>query len=149
MADDNVNKKEDSWGGIYWRPAAAVIYLIICIFDFIVMPIWFGAYGETLSSIIMTIKDLPADAQIVVLNMKLAAWEPITLKGGGLFHIAFGAILGANVWSRGQERINEIKQGWRPGDDGPNFDDETIDNNRPQRPRRQSQKEEQFDNPDA
>jgi len=26
------------------------------------------------------------------------------LQGGGLFHIAFGAILGASAWTRGMEK---------------------------------------------
>lgn len=114
MAD---SKKEDSWFGIYWKPAAAVIYLVICLFDFVAVPTYIGLGGQPLSELILAVKDLPPDAQNIVLTMKLSAWEPLTLKGGGLFHIAFGAILGATVWSRGQERINEIRQGWGgPGD---------------------------------
>lgn len=103
---------EDSWIGILWKPAAAIIYLLICLFDFVVVPVYMGLWAPKLHEIIMAIKDLPADAQIVVLNLELAPWEPLTLKGGGLFHVAFGAILGATVWTRGQERVNEIRQGW-------------------------------------
>ncbi len=106
------NHEDDSWIGIYWKPAAAVVYLLICIFDFVIVPTYLGLWAPKLHDIIFAIKDLPADAQAAVLNLKLAAWEPLTLKGGGLFHVAFGAILGATVWSRGQERINEIRQGW-------------------------------------
>ena len=112
MAD---SKKEDAWFGIYWRPAAAVIYLVICMFDFVAVPTYLGIGTESLKDLIMVVKELPPESQNVVLTMKLAAWEPLTLKGGGLFHVAFGAILGATVWSRGQERINEIRQ------NGPNI----------------------------
>lgn len=105
-------KSEDSWVGIYWRPAAAVIYLFICVFDFVAVPTYLGLGGEPLKEIILAVKDLPSDTQTIVLNHKLSSWEPLTLKGGGLFHVAFGAILGATVWSRGQERINEIRRGW-------------------------------------
>jgi len=107
---------DDSWIGILWKPAAAVVYLLICIFDFVIVPTYLGLWAPKLHDIIFAIKDLPPDAQAAVLNLKLAAWEPLTLKGGGLFHVAFGAILGATVWSRGQERINEIKQGWGHND---------------------------------
>ncbi|AUZ95057.1 hypothetical protein FDI40_gp285 [Agrobacterium phage Atu_ph07] len=97
------SKKEDSWLGIYWRPAAAIVYLAICIFDFILLPLYYTSSAPTLSDIVMSIKDLPADSQIVVLNLSLAAWEPLTLKGSGMFHLAFGAILGATAW-RGLSR---------------------------------------------
>lgn len=106
-------KREDSWIGIYWRPAAAVIYLIICLFDFIIVPSYIGLYSDTLVEIIMAIKGLPQETQNVVLSLKLAQWEPLTLKGGGLFHLSFGAILGAAAWSRGQERISEMRANWR------------------------------------
>jgi hypothetical protein len=32
-------------------------------------------------------------------------WQPITLQGAGLFHMAMGAVLGVAAWSRGQEKI--------------------------------------------
>jgi hypothetical protein len=32
-------------------------------------------------------------------------WDPITLKGAGLFHMAMGAVLGIAAWSRGQEKL--------------------------------------------
>jgi hypothetical protein len=117
----NTNTHEDdSWIGILWKPAAAVIYLLICLFDFVVVPVYLGVWAPKLNDIILAIKDLPPESQVIVLNLKLAAWEPLTLKGGGLFHVAFGAILGATVWTRGQERVNEIKQGWGSYDTGYN-----------------------------
>jgi hypothetical protein len=108
--------KEDSWLGVYWKPAAGIVYLLICLFDFVVVPVFLGLTREHLVDIISAVKSLPPDAQAIALNLKLAAWDPLTLKGGGLFHLSFGAILGASVWSRGQERINEIKNGTTPGD---------------------------------
>jgi hypothetical protein len=32
-------------------------------------------------------------------------WLPITLQGGGLYHIALGAILGVAAYGRSQEKI--------------------------------------------
>lgn len=107
-------EKDDAWLGIYWKSAAAIVYLMICIFDFVLVPTYLGLGSEPLKDIILAVKDLPPDAQTVVLTLKLATWDPLTLKGGGLFHLAFGAILGATVWSRGQERISEIQQGFNP-----------------------------------
>lgn len=36
-------------------------------------------------------------------------WEPLTLAASGLFHLAFGAILGVTAWTRGQEKIERVK----------------------------------------
>lgn len=30
-------------------------------------------------------------------------WIPLTLEGGGIFHISFGAILSATAWKKGEE----------------------------------------------
>lgn len=109
MAD---SRKEDSWIGIYWKPAAAVIYLFICVFDFVVVPTYLGIWTEPLRDLIMAIKDLPPEVQQSIITMKLATWEPLTLKGGGLFHMSFGAILGATVWQRGKERLDELRHSW-------------------------------------
>lgn len=105
------HNKDDSWFGVYWRPTAAIVYLVICLFDFVVYPTYINAWTDTLPRIVATIKDLPPESQAIVLTNKLVGWEPLTLKGSGLFHVAFGAILGASVWARGQERVNEIRYG--------------------------------------
>jgi hypothetical protein len=36
------------------------------------------------------------------------SWDPLTLKGAGLFHLAFGAILGVSAFTRGQEKVNRM-----------------------------------------
>lgn len=33
-------------------------------------------------------------------------WIPLTLQGGGLYHLSMGAIVGVSSWSRSQEKIN-------------------------------------------
>jgi hypothetical protein len=35
----------------------------------------------------------------------------MSLQFGGLVHIAFGAILGISAWTRGQEKLENIKSG--------------------------------------
>lgn len=108
LSDYRIEKNEDSWLGVYWRPAAAIVYLVINIFDFLIFPIYFNTNTPTLGSLVLSIKDLPADSQNIILNMKLAAWEPLTLKGGAMFHLSFGAILTGATIFRGQERIKSL-----------------------------------------
>lgn len=86
------NKRPDgeSWMNRYWRPIAAMVYVAICLFDFIIAPIIFSAYSYHLKS------------------EMLQAWVPLTLQGGGIFHVSFGAILSVSAWTRGTEKIARI-----------------------------------------
>ena len=34
-----------------------------------------------------------------------SAWQPITLIGGGMVHMSFGAVLGITAWTRGVEKV--------------------------------------------
>lgn len=63
------------------------MYMVVCIFDFIIFPIAWSL--------------LQVSAEGVVTSQ----WDPLTLKGAGLFHMAMGAVLGIAAWSRGQEKI--------------------------------------------
>jgi len=49
-------------------------------------------------------------------NDAFRQWVPITLQGGGLFHVAMGAVLGVAAWSRGQEKLAGVAGG--PGSPG-------------------------------
>jgi hypothetical protein len=72
-----------------WRPMLAHVYMAICIFDFVIMPILQN-----------------------YLNAKFGTvhyHSPLTLKEAGMFHLAFGAILGASAWTRGKEKIEQIE----------------------------------------
>ena len=68
----------------------AVMYMCVCVCDFILFPIGFTTvqFWET-----------------QVINDAFRQWQPITLQGGGLFHMAMGAVLGVTAWSRGQEKL--------------------------------------------
>lgn len=79
-------KKED-WMKEKWRPAMGWMYMATCITDFIVFPV--------LWSILQAIQGGQVTSQ----------WNPLTLQGAGLFHLAMGAVLGVAAWSRGQEKM--------------------------------------------
>lgn len=85
--------------GKYWKVACAIVYLVICIFDFLVMPIVMTDYVKDLdrTEIYSQIQQLNnPQAQVALigkLEYKIQTWQPITLMGAGMFHLAFGAIL--------------------------------------------------------
>lgn len=81
---------DNHWIHARWRPMMGWIYMIICIADFIIFPIlWSILQAKYLGKV---------DEQ----------WDPLTLKGAGLFHLAMGAIMGVAAWSRGQEKITAM-----------------------------------------
>lgn len=90
MSGEKKSKKQEDWIQHKWRPMMAVMYMAVCIFDFVLFPIMFTIvqFWET-----------------EAVNDAFRQWQPITLLGGGLFHVAMGAVLGVTAWSRGQEKI--------------------------------------------
>ncbi len=44
-------------------------------------------------------------------NDAFRQWVPITLQGGGLFHVAMGAVLGVSAYGRTQEKLNGAAAG--------------------------------------
>jgi hypothetical protein len=83
---NTVEKKSEDWMQKQWRPAMGWMYMIICFCDMVIFPI--------LWAIVLTI-----DHQQVV------QWNPLTLQGAGLFHIAMGAVLGIAAFGRTQEKL--------------------------------------------
>ena len=73
----------------YWRPMMAVQYFIICLFDFMLAPIGLSIYS-------------------IARGVEYIQWHPLTLEGGGLYHVALGAILGVSAWTRGQEKLKGV-----------------------------------------
>jgi len=71
----------------YWRPAMAWLYFLIIALDFVIFPIVFIQLGKT-------------------------DYKPITLQGGGLFHIAMSAIVAATAYGRSLEKINRYRYEW-------------------------------------
>ena len=96
---DKTEKKNEDWMTKKWRPMMAVMYMICCLMDFAVFPIMFTIvqFWET-----------------AVQNDAFRQWAPITLQGGGLFHVAMGAVLGVSAYGRTQEKVAGVA-GAAPG----------------------------------
>jgi hypothetical protein len=60
--------------------------MMICFFDMVIFPILW-ALIQSLS------------------HQQLVQWNPLTLQGAGLFHIAMGAVLGIAAFGRTQEKL--------------------------------------------
>jgi hypothetical protein len=75
----------------YWRPAMAWQYFAVCVFDFLAAPLftaWYAWFAK----------------------IPYQVWKPITMGEGGFYHMAMAAIVGVAAWTRGQEKINEIRE---------------------------------------
>ena len=73
----------------------------MCLFDFVVVPIWFGLNRPDISSFIATMNTLNnVDLQMELMRKMTDHHSPYTLIGGGLFHLSFGAILTGSVLNK-------------------------------------------------
>ena len=80
-------KKDDDWMQKKWRPAMGWMYMIVCMADMVIFPVaW---------SILQVLNHQP----------QITQWNPLTLQGAGLFHIAMGAVLGISAFGRTQEKL--------------------------------------------
>ena len=91
VKSESEQKKED-WMNSKWRPMMGWMYMVVCMFDMIVFPI--------LWSLLQTMTSTP-----------ITQWNPLTLQGAGLFHIAMGAVLGIAAFGRTQEKLNGANNG--------------------------------------
>ena len=79
---------------ITWRWTALILYLLICFYDFMFVPIWYGLNRPDISQFMEIINSIDEPMVQMELMKKLTGQHsPFTLMGGGLFHLAFGAIL--------------------------------------------------------
>lgn len=86
VANDNTD-----WINKKWRPVMGWIYMLTCTMDFVVFPImWSLLQAMSKGSVTMQ-------------------WQPLTLQGAGLYHIAMGAVLGIAAYGRTKEKL-ESKQ---------------------------------------
>ena len=95
MADEvkseSEQKKED-WMNSKWRPMMGWMYMVVCMMDMVVFPI--------LWSLLQTFT-----------HTAITQWNPLTLQGAGLFHIAMGAVLGIAAFGRTQEKMAGANNG--------------------------------------
>lgn len=82
------NASHNTWMNSTWRPAMAWMYMVVCIFDFILFPIFWSVM------------------QVIHNGNVTSQWNPLTLIGAGLFHMAMGTVLGVTAWGRTREKIN-------------------------------------------
>ena len=84
-----------------WRWTALILYLMICFYDFMFVPIWYGLNRPDLTmfiDILNTVED-PL-IQLELMKKLTGQHNPFTLMGGGLFHLAFGAILTGSAFGQ-------------------------------------------------
>ena len=87
---EEVKKPDDDWMTKKWRPLMAMMYMACCLCDFALFPIMFTVVQFW---------------EVSAANDAFRQWVPITLQGGGLFHVAMGAVLGVSAFGRTQEKI--------------------------------------------
>ena len=83
-------KKDEDWMTKKWRPMMAMMYMTCCLFDFALFPIMFTVVQFW---------------EVQAANDAFRQWVPITLQGGGLFHVAMGGVLGVTAYGRTQEKV--------------------------------------------
>jgi Holin of 3TMs, for gene-transfer release len=85
--EEQDEQRANDWIQSKWRPLMAVLYMAICACDFMLFPVGWTVIQALFHGVITS------------------QWQPLTLQGGGLIHIAFGAILGISAWGRTQEKL--------------------------------------------
>ena len=86
-------KKKEDWMNSKWRPMMGWMYMLVCTMDFVVFPVLWSLL------------------QAVMHVTNMAQWNPLTLQGAGLFHMAMGAIIGVAAFGRTQEKLAGANNG--------------------------------------
>jgi hypothetical protein len=69
------------------------LYMATCTFDFVIFPILWSLL------------------QAITKAGQITQWQPLTLQGAGLYHIAMGAVLGLAAFGRTQEKLAGANNG--------------------------------------
>jgi hypothetical protein len=78
--------RNDNWMQTLWRPMMGWMYMLICLLDMAVFPVLWALWQG-------------------INHAPITQWNPLTLQGAGLFHIAMGAVLGISAFGRTQEKL--------------------------------------------
>ena len=92
----DAEKKKEDWMNSKWRPMMGWMYMLVCTCDFILFPVLWSM------------------VQAIMHHPQMTQWQPLTLQGAGLFHIAMGAVLGLAAFGRTQEKIAGANNGGAP-----------------------------------
>ena len=84
-----LDKDATDWINKKWRPVMGWIYMLTCTSDFVIFPVLWSLL------------------QALTAGNVTSQWQPLTLQGAGLYHIAMGAVLGIAAYGRTQEKIAE------------------------------------------
>jgi hypothetical protein len=82
-----LDKSAEDWINKKWRPVMGWVYMGTCTCDFVIFPI--------LWSLLQALSKGSVTSQ----------WQPLTLQGAGLYHIAMGAVLGIAAYGRTKEKV--------------------------------------------
>jgi len=83
-------KKQEDWMNAKWRPMMGWMYMFVCLFDFVMAPVAWTSIQAFFHGGITT------------------QWQPLTLQGGGLFHVAMGAVIGISAYGRTKEKLEGV-----------------------------------------
>lgn len=112
---------KENWFVKYWRPSAAWVYLVICVFDFVVMPVYVARTNLKIEEVVKVSAAFDGSEKLgaLTLLMKKNTWEPLTVQESGLFHLSFAAILGVAAFTRGRVQEAQAKNGYTQNIDSP------------------------------
>jgi hypothetical protein len=82
-----LDKDATDWINKKMRPMMGWIYMLTCTCDFVIFPV--------LWSLLQALSHGTVTSQ----------WQPLTLQGAGLYHIAMGAVLGIAAYGRTKEKV--------------------------------------------
>ena len=92
----NSEQKKEDWMNAKWRPMMGWMYMLVCTMDFVVFPVLWSLVQAWAHGNVQT------------------QWQPVTLQGAGLFHMAMGAVIGVAAFGRTQEKLAGVNNGGLP-----------------------------------
>ena len=89
------DRRHEHWWTANWRPAMGWQYVLVCLFDFFLAPVFLGIFASWTKT-------------------PLIVWHPITLEGGGMYHLSMGAVVGVTAYGRTREKISNNEMPSKP-----------------------------------